>query len=52
MGRGDAPVNPFATGAATEARVSQAELARDILVETFQRLGPARPGQRVAEAGR
>jgi penicillin-binding protein 2 len=29
-----------------------APLARDILVEAFQRLGPPRPGQRVAEAPR
>lgn len=29
-----------------------APLARDILIDAFQRLGPPRPGQRVAEAGR
>ena len=36
----------------TSGSGAAAPLARDILVETFQRLGPARPGQRVAEAGR
>ncbi len=36
----------------TSGSGAAAPLARDILVETFQRLGPTRPGQRVAEAGR
>jgi penicillin-binding protein 2 len=36
----------------TSGSGSAAPLARDIMVETFQRLGSQRPGQRVAEAGR
>ncbi|WP_137124687.1 penicillin-binding protein 2 [Roseomonas sp. HF4] len=36
----------------TSGSGAAAPLARDILVETFQRLGPQRPGQRVAEAPR
>lgn len=36
----------------TSGSGAAAPLARDILVETFQRLGPQRPGQRVAEGPR
>lgn len=36
----------------TSGSGAAAPLARDIMIEAFQRLGPARPGQRVAEAGR
>ncbi len=36
----------------TSGSGAAAPLARDILIEAFQRLGPPRPGQRVADAGR
>jgi penicillin-binding protein 2 len=36
----------------TSGSGAAAPLARDILIEAFQRLGPPRPGQRVAEAPR
>jgi len=36
----------------TSGSGAAAPLARDILIETFQRLGPQRPGQRVADANR
>jgi len=36
----------------TSGSAAAAPLARDILIEAFQRLAPPRPGQRVAETGR